>query len=76
MQVFIHTAAISRMCLILSLLIPKKERDKWYSKNEYDYNGFLQAEKLYAREVYKITGRKMTNWCKIKIGDYYILLKI
>ena len=54
----------------------KQERDNWLTKNEYDCEGFRQAEKMYACEVYKITGRKMTNWCKIKIGDYYILLKI
>ena len=54
----------------------KQERDNWYTKNQFDCNGFLQAERLPAQQVYKITGRKMTNWCKIKIGDYYILLKI
>lgn len=36
----------------------KQERDNWYSKNEYDYEGFPQAEKLSARQVYKIAGRK------------------
>ena len=70
MQVFIHTAAISRMCLILSLLIPKKERDKWYSKNEYDYNGFLQAEKLSVKQVYKIAGRKF-ELQRVYDSNYY-----
>ena len=27
-------------------------------KNQFDYDGFLQAEKLSARQVYKIAGRK------------------
>ena len=54
----------------------KRERDKWLAENEYHFEGFRQAEKLSVKQVYKITGRKMTNWCKIKIGDHYILLRI
>ena len=36
----------------------KQERDNWYTKNQFDCEGFQQAERLSARQVYKIAGRK------------------
>ena len=48
----------------------KQGRDNWYSKNEYDYEGFLQAEKLSARQVYKIAGRKF-ELQRVYDSNYY-----
>ena len=48
----------------------KQERDNWYSKNEYDYEGFWQAEKLSARQVYKIAGRKF-ELQRVYDSNYY-----
>ena len=48
----------------------KQERDNQYSKNEYDYEGFLQAEKLSARQVYKIAGRKF-ELQRVYDSNYY-----
>ena len=48
----------------------KQERDNWYSKNEYDYEGFLQAEKLSVKQVYKIAGRKF-ELQRVYDSNYY-----
>ena len=48
----------------------KHERDNWLTKNEFDYNGFLQAEKLSVQQVYKIAGRKF-ELQRVYDSNYY-----
>ena len=48
----------------------KQERDNWLTKNEFAYNGLLQAEKLSARQVYKIAGRKF-ELQRVYDSNYY-----
>lgn len=52
------------------------ERDEWLKEHEFDRDGFLDAEKMCASEVYKITGRKMKYWRKIKIENHYHLVRM
>lgn len=54
----------------------KRERDEWVKEHEFDRDGFLDAEKMCASEVYKITGRKMKYWRKIKIENHYHLVRM
>ena len=48
----------------------KQERDSWLNINEYDNDNFLQAEKLSARQVYKIAGRKF-ELQRVYDSEYY-----
>ena len=48
----------------------KQERDNWLTKNEFDYNGFLQAEKLSVQQVYKIAGRNFAIE-QVNYTNYY-----
>ena len=48
----------------------KQERDNWYTITQFEYNGFLQAERLSARQVYKIAGRKF-ELQRVYDSNYY-----